>query len=482
MKNMFLSLLLTYVLFLTAPLSASVTELTADKPVWLINEESSLSTVLVKYGLVSEDLSEWLVTDTQIVLLGNQLNTETDISNQLQSLVQFQTLANSVGSRLELIQGANEHGLLPDSGQVVELPMLVQWQNHLITHRGISLKAQRDNFDSTVEKKKWSDTIHLPMYYQGSQICHPYLETSRIRTALGNLSATTLWVGRTEASPDMPWQTRLNDQVNMLGNGVIAKLSDETITVVKDSEVVTAVQAPSRYPANPVGMSDDEIINILTNGEVVAEQDIPIGITKPVRLTLSHDGKTIDAIFKTHDSSPRLHLGVWSSYNDTTDRFGYEYIAYQIDRMLGLGLVPAVVIRDINSNRGSLQVWYDDLISKMGYRDANMTYEGHCDRLAQREMMHVFDFLIRNEDRNQSNMLYNKSDWQIWFIDHSRAFDIKTRRHQSQKKSKFSVTQEFREALENVKKEELYPLRSWLHREQINSIFKRLRRLKNDSY
>ena len=482
MTNKFHILLITFSLIITSSVFASITTLSADKPVWVINEETNLEAILVNHGLINEEKSEWLISDTQIVLLGNVFDADIELTSQLEVLNRYQSLAETVGSRLELIQGTNEYALMSAGANSSALPMLIQWQNHLIAHRGISLKAQRDDFDTATKKKKWSDDIHLPMYYQGTQICHPYFETDRLRTALGNLAAETVWVGRAEATPNEPWQIRLKDKVNILGAGVIAKLTIDSIAVMKGEAVLNAVMAPARFPANPVGMTDDEIIDILTNGEVVAEQDIPIGITKPVRLTLMYEGKTIDAIYKTYDSSPRLHLGAWSTYSDTTDRFGYEYISYQIDRMLGLGLVPAVVIRDINSNRGSLQVWYDDLISKMGYRDANMEYLGHCDRLAQREMMHVFDFLIRNEDRNQSNMLYNKSDWQIWFIDHSRAYDIKTRRHPSQKKSKFSVTPEFREALDKVEKKQLYPLRSWLHREQINSLFKRLRRLKNNQF
>jgi hypothetical protein len=38
-------------------------------------------------------------------------------------------------------------------------------------------------------------------------------------------------------------------------------------------------------------------------------------------------------------------------------------------------------------------------------------------------MMYVFDELIQNSDRNLGNMLWT-SDWQLWLIDHSRAFRL----------------------------------------------------------
>jgi hypothetical protein len=39
----------------------------------------------------------------------------------------------------------------------------------------------------------------------------------------------------------------------------------------------------------------------------------------------------------------------------------------------------------------------------------------------QYQIMKVFDQLIYNTDRNQTNILYDK-DWKLWMIDHTRAF------------------------------------------------------------
>ncbi len=461
--------------------NASVVELATDKPVWVINDETSLEAILLNHKLISEDKTQWLIPDTQIVLMGNVFSESEELNAQSQRLLTYQGLAEASNAALFLIQGGNEYRLISNSDVAFNLPIIIKWRNHLITHRGISLEAQQDNFDSSDDD--WSADIHLPMFYQGTQICHPYFETSRLRESLSDLDVSTVWVGRTDASPDVPWQKRLMDQVNMIGQGVVVMLSESTEPLVtKDSEFVQAVQAPARYPANPVGLTDEEIIEILSNGEVIAEQEIPVGITKPVRLTLTHNGKTIDAIFKTTDSTPYLQKGAWRDYIELTDRYAYELVSYQLDRMLGLGLVPAVVIRKINGIEGSLQVWYDGLISKKDYRDDNIPYAGHCDRHAQRDMMHVFDYLIHNEDRNQSNMLYNRSDWQIWFIDHSRAYDVVARRHRSQKEAKFSVTDEFMEVLETIEKRDLYVLNDWLHREQINALHKRLRKLKRGQF
>jgi hypothetical protein len=40
----------------------------------------------------------------------------------------------------------------------------------------------------------------------------------------------------------------------------------------------------------------------------------------------------------------------------------------------------------------------------------------------QHSLMHLFDILIHNDDRNRTNMLYDKNSWKLWWIDHSRSF------------------------------------------------------------
>ena len=41
----------------------------------------------------------------------------------------------------------------------------------------------------------------------------------------------------------------------------------------------------------------------------------------------------------------------------------------------------------------------------------------------QHYTMYVLDELIRNDDRNQGNMLWT-TDWNLWLIDHTRAFRL----------------------------------------------------------
>ena len=46
------------------------------------------------------------------------------------------------------------------------------------------------------------------------------------------------------------------------------------------------------------------------------------------------------------------------------DSYKTEIAAYEIDKMLGSGMVPATVERVIDNRRGSLQLWVDVLMSE----------------------------------------------------------------------------------------------------------------------
>src|SRR5574340_25614 len=75
-----------------------------------------------------------------------------------------------------------------------------------------------------------------------------------------------------------------------------------------------------------------------------------------------------------------------------------EAIVYQIDRIVGLGLVPKTMVIDdtINNVRydGSVQAWISDAID--GYQIDRFTEEEKKDF----ERLKVFDFIIGNSDRH----------------------------------------------------------------------------------
>lgn len=109
----------------------------------------------------------------------------------------------------------------------------------------------------------------------------------------------------------------------------------------------------------------------------------------------------------------------WMPQNpDTAIR---EAIVYQIDKIVGLGLVPkTMVIDDTIGNiqyDGSIQEWVKD--AKDGYQIDKFTDNERKDY----ERLKVFDFVIGNSDRHLGNVLFT-NDGKMHAIDHNACLII----------------------------------------------------------
>ena len=107
--------------------------------------------------------------------------------------------------------------------------------------------------------------------------------------------------------------------------------------------------------------------------------------------------------------------GYWESYKS-------EIAAYELDKLLGLDMVPPVVEKRWDGERGAAVLWIEGVRSwKSVEHEAKPP---KWNREAVR--MKMFDNLIANIDRNAGNLLVD-ADWNLYLIDHSRAFVTETR-------------------------------------------------------
>lgn len=106
---------------------------------------------------------------------------------------------------------------------------------------------------------------------------------------------------------------------------------------------------------------------------------------------------------------------------DNPDTAIREAIVYQIDKIVGLCLVPKTMVIDdtINNVRydGSVQEWIRD--AKNGYQIDKFTEEERKDF----ERLKVFDFVIGNSDRHLENVLFT-NDGKMHAIDHNACLII----------------------------------------------------------
>jgi len=161
----------------------------------------------------------------------------------------------------------------------------------------------------------------------------------------------------------------------------------------------------------------------LLKAELTALRDLPVGVTAPQRATLSLDGVTQLAVFKTIDEAKSgfTQLDRGKAEIDFQDSWRTEIPAYEVDKIIGLGMVPATVERILKGKRGSLQFWVESMMPEAERVKKKVSAP---DVSAWNERMfkvRLFDNLIYNTDRHLNNILVTK-DFDLRLIDHSRSF------------------------------------------------------------
>lgn len=153
-----------------------------------------------------------------------------------------------------------------------------------------------------------------------------------------------------------------------------------------------------------------EYEELLLNSQIIAIEDVGSGVTKPKKVVLKvADGGILKAVFKP--ISRGRQRGYWESYEA-------EVVAYELDKLMGLQMVPPTVERRIGKVMGSLQLWVDDCNL---YKDVEGRIPATPHWSNELSRMKIFDNLICNRDRNAGNFLVG-NDGTIVLIDHSRAF------------------------------------------------------------
>jgi hypothetical protein len=187
-----------------------------------------------------------------------------------------------------------------------------------------------------------------------------------------------------------------------------------------------SAQAPAPAPAYGLPLSGAEAEAFLKAARVVERKTLGDGVTRPVRLTLTDGTRTHRGVWKTINERKmglqRLEGG--ATEFDFRDSWRSEVAAYELDKLLGLGLVPPTVERRVDGRTGSLQMWVEGAMTEADREEKHLQPPDLAAWNAQLHAVRLLHQLTYNTDhRNIRNVLLDPA-FRVYAVDSSRAFRI----------------------------------------------------------
>ena len=194
---------------------------------------------------------------------------------------------------------------------------------------------------------------------------------------------------------------------------VVATLSLSASSLAGQSKATTTSQ-----------LTPADMATFLQKARIMGKKDAGAGVTGSLRVTLSDGKLTHDAHVQFVDiTKPVFEAGQHTELN-FKDSYRFNIAGYRLARLLEINTVPMSVERNVDGKSAAVTWWVDDV--KMNEKDRLTKKTMGPDPLRtsnQIQLMHIWDELIQNRDRNMGNILWT-SDWTMWMIDHTRAFRL----------------------------------------------------------
>lgn len=218
---------------------------------------------------------------------------------------------------------------------------------------------------------------------------------------------------------------------NLIAPGTLALLA--ILTIFGGSARLAHAQTPTGLDGyvwrdasgEPLPFQDHAtIMEALRSARVLGCEKVGRGVAGVEKCALEHEGLRFHGAFRSVDVTARKSAprGIEKPTKKYRDAAIFEIAAYELSGLLGIGRVPPVVERSIDGRDGTLQIWMEGIRPEVELIEDDLLHPPDVQRwMQQKQIMLMFDNLIANSDRNQGNLLIDRS-WNIWLIDHTRAF------------------------------------------------------------
>lgn len=289
---------------------------------------------------------------------------------------------------------------------------------------GLDTSAEVMNAIAAAKTVVDSDLLLLdgPLWYRANIVCQPLVEEYRLDAALNAIDADRVVVGHTP-TPNRHVLQRFDGRLIEIDTGMLGfyyrgqghalVVEGDSITAVAQDGATSAPEPQMRWVGRrDLSLRNEGLESLLTSGEVRSVEVVQPTSNESLQQTVVEVGNESYTVRAVFSQSPKkdIHPGA---------------AAYQLDRLLGLDMVPVTVVREIDGKVGSLQFLPDNVMNEVERAATGEGGGGWCSLLEQWPMMSVFDVLIYNEGRLRGRMLYDKSSWKLILSEHDRAFSTK---------------------------------------------------------
>lgn len=280
--------------------------------------------------------------------------------------------------------------------------------------------------------------IESPTWYRGHVGCPAIVAGDRLDRVLEPLSAGRIVIGHTPTA-NREIVGRLDQRILEIDTGMLTeyyrgsahalRLPAEGAATVIGEEGDSATIGPDPRQQGQGSLTTEQVEMLLLRGELAPGAEREDGARNVV---VSDGTHSLPAVF----------------YPDPTRRSSPEVAAYRLDRLLGVGMVPATVRRAVDGEIGAVQAVPDGALAEDERAAAGAGAGAWCPLSEQWQAMYVFDALIAQPGRAPSHMLYDRETFRLHLTGHGDAFWRRSSRPRYLRDVELTVHPAWRSALE----------------------------------
>ncbi len=253
-----------------------------------------------------------------------------------------------------------------------------------------------------------------PAWYRGTAACHALIEQPRFEAVLSARGLERVVMGHTPTNPRII-QTRFGDRAVLADTGMYADY----------------------YRGRPsAAIFDGPEMRTLTlgaDGKLVAQRGRPaVDVRSTLESSWLENVRTAlaDLTLMPDETTPfqangRRLEAVW--HKDSRREQSARMAAFALDQLLGFGLVAPVLFVEQAGRAGVVEVIPAGTLSEFARVTGNVYRPNYCAGGSDFDLLLVLDALMGQEDRNGSNLIYDRATWLIYLTGQNKAFPRQTR-------------------------------------------------------